>query len=119
MSATLLKKRLQHRCFPVSIAKFSRIPFLKNICKRLLEFVLKPFFSSENHDNQRRIQNTVKHLRRSFLRKYTYDNTVLTLFFISNKGKVIFLLFCAYFYGGSKCRFVGKNPSSSCNHNMT
>ena len=34
--ATLLKKRLQHRCFPVNIAKFLRTPTLKNICKRLL-----------------------------------------------------------------------------------
>ena len=34
--ATLLKKRLQHRCFPVSIAKFVRTPILKNIGERLL-----------------------------------------------------------------------------------
>ena len=30
-----IKKRLQHRCFPVNIAKFLRTPSLKNICKRL------------------------------------------------------------------------------------
>ena len=35
-AATLLKKRLQHRFFPVNIAKFLRIPTLKNICERLL-----------------------------------------------------------------------------------
>ena len=29
-----IKKRLQHRCFPVKFAKFSRTPILKNICKR-------------------------------------------------------------------------------------
>ena len=29
-SATLLKKRLWHRCFPVNLAKFVRTPFLKN-----------------------------------------------------------------------------------------
>ena len=28
--ATLLKKRLWHRCFPVNFAKFLRIPFLQN-----------------------------------------------------------------------------------------
>ena len=28
-SATLLKKRLWHRCFPVSFSKFLRTPFLK------------------------------------------------------------------------------------------
>ena len=30
------KRRLQHRCFPVNIAKCSRAPILKNICERLL-----------------------------------------------------------------------------------
>ena len=29
--ATLLKKRLQHSCFPVKFAKFLRAPFLQNI----------------------------------------------------------------------------------------
>ena len=36
-SAALLKKRLQHSCFPVNIAKFLRTPTLKNIYKRLLQ----------------------------------------------------------------------------------
>ena len=31
-----LKKRLQHKCFPVKFAKLLRIPILRNICKRLL-----------------------------------------------------------------------------------
>ena len=31
-----IKKRLQHRCFPVKIAKFLRTSILKNICDRLL-----------------------------------------------------------------------------------
>ena len=31
-----LQKRLQHKCFPVNIAKFLRIPILENICERLL-----------------------------------------------------------------------------------
>ena len=31
-----IKKRLQHKCFPVNIAKFVRTPILKNICERLL-----------------------------------------------------------------------------------
>ena len=33
--ATLLKRRLQHRYFPVNIAKLLRTPILKNICERL------------------------------------------------------------------------------------
>ena len=31
-----IKKRLQHRCFLVNIAKFLRAPILKKICERLL-----------------------------------------------------------------------------------
>ena len=44
-SATLIKNRLQHRCFPVNIAKLLRRPVLKNICERLLLFlgVIKAF----------------------------------------------------------------------------
>ena len=34
--ATLLKKRLWHRCFPVKFAKFLRAPFLQNASGRLL-----------------------------------------------------------------------------------
>ena len=32
----VIKKKLQHRCFPVNIAKFLTTPILKNICERLL-----------------------------------------------------------------------------------
>ena len=35
-----LKKRLQHKCFPVNIVKFLKTPILKNIYERLL---LNPF----------------------------------------------------------------------------
>ena len=35
------KKRLQHRCFPVNIAKFLGTPFLQNISGRLLLFLIK------------------------------------------------------------------------------
>ena len=35
-SATLLKKRLWHRCFPVDFAKFLRTPFVQNTSGRLL-----------------------------------------------------------------------------------
>ena len=34
--ATLLKMKLWHKCFPVSFAKFLRIPFSHNTCGRLL-----------------------------------------------------------------------------------
>ena len=35
-ACNFVKKRLQHRCFPVDIAKFLRTPILKNISERLL-----------------------------------------------------------------------------------
>ena len=38
-----LTKRLQHRCFPVKFAKLLGTPILKNICKRLLLFVVKSY----------------------------------------------------------------------------
>ena len=36
---SFIKKRLQHSCFPVNIAKFLRAPVLKIIFKRLLLFM--------------------------------------------------------------------------------
>ena len=34
-ACNFIKKRLQHRCFPVNIAKRLRTSILKNICERL------------------------------------------------------------------------------------
>ena len=42
-----IKKRLQHRCFLVNIAKFLRTAIFKNICERLLLRVF-PFYVSLN-----------------------------------------------------------------------
>ena len=39
-SATSLKKRLWHRCFPVIFAKFLRTPFLQNTSKQLVLYIL-------------------------------------------------------------------------------
>ena len=38
-ACNFIKKRLQHWCFPVKFAKFSRTSILKKICERLLLFV--------------------------------------------------------------------------------
>ena len=43
--ATLLKKRLWHRCFPVNFAKFLRTPFLQNTSGRLLLALLRHKYS--------------------------------------------------------------------------
>ena len=37
-ACNFIKKRLQHRFFPVNITKFLRTPILKNMCERLLLF---------------------------------------------------------------------------------
>ena len=34
-----IKKRLEHRCFPMIIPKFLGTPILKNICKQLILFI--------------------------------------------------------------------------------
>ena len=44
--ATLLKKRLWHRCFPMNFAKFLRAPFSQNTYGRLL--LDKQHFLAEN-----------------------------------------------------------------------
>ena len=57
------KKRLQHRFFPVNIAKFLRKPVLENICERLSERlsninnigIEEDIFSKIKHGNWRRI----------------------------------------------------------------
>ena len=48
--ATLLKKRLFHRCFPVNFAKFLRTPFLQNTSGRLLLYIHR-FWLRHLHSN--------------------------------------------------------------------
>ena len=52
--ATLLKKRLWHRCFLVNFAKFLRTLFLQNISGRLLPDILILFLGSHFTDVLRR-----------------------------------------------------------------
>ena len=40
-ACNLIEKRLQHRCFPVSVSKTLRATSLKNICELLLLCVIK------------------------------------------------------------------------------
>ena len=49
--AGLIKKRLQHRCFPVNILKLFRTPILMNMCQRLH---LWPENCSENFNNKKK-----------------------------------------------------------------
>ena len=47
--ATLLKKRLRHRSFPVNFAKFLRTPFLQNTSGQLLLYHRPTLFEQVNH----------------------------------------------------------------------
>ena len=59
--ATLLKKRLWHRCFPVNFEKFLRTPFLQNTSGRLLLSVafLYYCFVNKYQKSPRRISITI------------------------------------------------------------
>ena len=80
--ATLLKKRLWHRCFPVNFTKVLRIPFLHNISARLL---LKHTFCVSSHSS----------LSKSFCFSIlTYVHTRATSRFSIFKGDAQFLFLC-------------------------
>ena len=52
--ATLFKKRLWHRCFPLNFAKFLRAPFLYNTSGQL---ILKIYVKISSHKlDQKRLQ---------------------------------------------------------------
>ena len=48
-----IKKRLQHRRFPVKFGKFLRVPIIKKICEQLLlsMFIKRPGKSRKNKEN--------------------------------------------------------------------
>ena len=51
-ACSFIKKKLQHRCFPVNIAKFIRTPVLMNTCERLLlSFQCSLLIPPENFKN--------------------------------------------------------------------
>ena len=69
-TGNFITKRLEHRCFPVNIAKFLKTPILKDIFDGLLlNSVIQSGRNNRknrdvsNDDNRRLIQDTVKQLR--------------------------------------------------------
>ena len=51
-TCSFIKKKLQHRCFPVNIPKFIRTPVLMNTCERLLlSFQCSLLIPPENFKN--------------------------------------------------------------------
>ena len=54
----LIEKRLQHKCSPLTIAKFLRTPILNNICKRCLHpYVFTSRFYRNKHKKEGKIKN--------------------------------------------------------------
>ena len=77
-------KRLQHSCFPVNIAKFSRTPFLKNtsddcICK-MMKFYKDICWLFFSQDDVKWVVKTQKYLQSVEMYFYGY---FLTKFFIT------------------------------------
>ena len=69
-TGNFITKRLEHRCFPVNIAKFLKTPILKDIFDGLLlNSVIQSGRNNRKNrdvskdDNRRLIQDTVKQLR--------------------------------------------------------
>ena len=60
--ATLLKKRLWRRCFPVNVKKFQRTPFLQNTSGRLL---LKISFKEKKSSIERELKYVTERLAES------------------------------------------------------
>ena len=69
-ACNFIKKRLQHRCCPVNIAKFLRTPTLRNICERLLLTI------------------------ESLVKLFVFDSTIVLLISTNNSG---FSLICFRF----------------------
>ena len=47
-ACNIIKKSLQHSCFPAKFAKFLRTFIMKNICERLLLKLFSPALTSSN-----------------------------------------------------------------------
>ena len=67
--ATLSKKRLWQRCFPVNFAKFLRASFFYHITLLVAASIMIEKTDVFREDDQKRIQNPVKPLRWNVFQK--------------------------------------------------
>ena len=75
------KKRLQHRCNPVNIAKFLRTTVLKNICERLFERFAK--WASNITSNRGSAEDTFSKTKQKYHSKSQLDEkTCLPMMFL-------------------------------------
>ena len=81
MPATFLKKRLQHRCFPLDFAKFLRTPFFTVHLRRLLLFDLEKICGILNmpepmtQNNFDKLSNLVNNAAKAVAEKSVADDT--------------------------------------------
>ena len=112
--AGFVKRRLQHRCFPVNIRKFLRTPTWKNNCKRLLLKVLyKTFYTNitvpeyvcELSFYKLYVQNKVKVPAQT---GYIFLRTLISkkLFFVRHVGTYTDLSSLAFFTSTCSCYFT-------------
>ena len=57
-ACNLIRKRLQHRCFPVNTVKFQKTPILKNIWERLLLYCSLVWYFSNLRIYQKNLENS-------------------------------------------------------------
>ena len=98
--ATLLKKRIWHRCFPVNFAKFLRTLILKNSCKRLLlvagwYLLLLTYLVYINISVACKFWRYSYHLRRSRVRNFIISVAISFCFFCLR----FFIYICSGFDG--------------------
>ena len=68
--ATLLKKRLWRRCFPVNVTKFLRTPFLQNTSGRLLRTIS---FKEKKSSIEREVKYVTEKLAESAAKNITEE----------------------------------------------
>ena len=71
-SATLIKKRFWHRCFPVNFAEFLRTYFLQNTSAWLLSYLVTSLFDDFIKKFQRDLKSTFSGLGLIYF--YSNDN---------------------------------------------
>ena len=87
LESLFIKKRTQHRCFPVNIAKFLRTPIWKNICRRLLlcKLVLLAVYRQDKYSRKQETtktftamkKNIERHQRKIWvIRKFCWSKTL-------------------------------------------
>ena len=85
-----IKKRLQHWCFPLKFAKFSRTSILENTSERLLLFV-SPKNTIANSSCELGLDETLTKCKVSFIKQNHFIRSNATISFIYELKNVFFI----------------------------